>query len=65
MKKNIVESWITTALGTLIGIFGGFTLWFEKTPLWGSIVMWVVAAIFIFADEKFIKGIADKVLKLK
>lgn len=65
MKKNIIESWITTTLGSLIGIFGGFTFWFDKTTIWETIPIWIIAAILIAADEKFIRGLFDKIPKLK
>lgn len=65
MKKMLIESWITTIIGILIAIFSGFAMWYEKTPLWGSVVMWAVAAIFIFADEEEIKKLFEKALKLK
>jgi len=63
MKKLLIESWITTILGTLIGIFGGVTFWYGKTTLWETIPVWIIAVIFIFADEKFIKGLLDKFVK--
>lgn len=65
MTKNIIESWITTSLGTLIGIFGGVAFWFDKLNVWETIPVWIIAAILIAADEKSIKGLVDKIPKLK
>lgn len=65
MKKNIIESWITTGLGTLIGLFGFATFWYDKTTIWETIPIWLVGAILIFANEKYIKTLVDKLPKLK
>ena len=65
MTKNIIESWITTTLGVLIVIFGGVTFWFEKAPLWGCISIWIIGGIFVFANEKKILNLVDKLPKLK
>ena len=65
MKKNIVESWITTIIGVLIAMFGGMVFWYDKTPLLGCVVIWIVSAMFIFADEKAIKGLFDKISIVK
>jgi hypothetical protein len=65
MKKNLIESWITTVIGIFIAIFGGLIFWFDKSPLWGTVIVWVVSAMFIFADEVAIKGLLNKIPKLK
>lgn len=65
MTKNIIESWITTGLGTLVGLFGGVAFWFDKLSIWETIPVWIIAAILIAADEEFIKGLISKIWKSK
>lgn len=60
MKKNLIESWITTVLGVLIAIFGFATFWVGKTTLWETMPIWIVGVVLVFADEKFIKGLVGK-----
>lgn len=65
MTKNIVESWITTVLGIFIAIFGGVAFWFDKASVWGCIAIWIIGAVFIFANEKKIMSLLDKIPKFK
>ncbi|KPL08392.1 hypothetical protein AMJ86_00765 [bacterium SM23_57] len=55
--KERLQNWITTALGILIALFGGFLLWKEKLALAEVMPLWVLSWALITAKDSLLEGI--------
>jgi len=66
MKKNLIESWITTVIGVvIIGFSIGFYFFSDKINLGAFITLIVLGLVCVFVYEKGLKMLFDKVFKLK
>ena len=66
MKKNIIESWLTTVIGVIIIGLSCYSYFFtDKVNLGAFISLVVLGLVCVFVYEKGLKMLFNKVFKLK
>jgi len=65
MKKRVIESWISTILGTLILLLSNYFFFFsEELSMWTYLMVSVFGMVLIYADEKRVKQLFNYLFKL-
>lgn len=65
IKNRVVNHWMTTLFGLIVGLFGLAALWFGKIGVWELIPIVLIAVALIAAKDTILDKLTKDILNFK